>query len=211
MAPEGSLRVYKSPPLFLVMIQIDPVNSTPSYFPKIHVNIIHSITTVNLIIVPSLLRLPHRTQFSIPRLAAISQQPPSLLSQADLQLIPYQLTNLSGRPNCLGMNHIENAFLSMFVIQPLQLPSNGSYNTVSNSNTTIVEACLPRCCIATGVVSLSVSRCMPGNCLYAQISFGQHNPVLVTTARTQYFCPQLQSRQKFVLECGYHEFLLSKY
>jgi hypothetical protein len=45
----------------------------------------------------------------------------------------------------------------------LQLPSNGLYNTVSNSNSLVVEACLPRRWIATAVVSLFVSRSFPSN------------------------------------------------
>jgi hypothetical protein len=61
------------------------------------------------------------------------------------------------------MNCIENTPISIVVVQLLQLPSSGLHNTVSNSNSIVVEACLPRRCIETAVVSLFVSRSLPGN------------------------------------------------
>jgi hypothetical protein len=53
--------------------------------------------------------------------------------------------------------------VSIVVVQLFHLPSNGLRNTVSNSNSFVVEACLPRCCIATAVVSLLVSSSLPSS------------------------------------------------
>jgi hypothetical protein len=52
--------------------------------------------------------------------------------------------------------------LSIVVVQLLQLPSKGLRNTVSNSNSTVVEACLPRRCVAIGCC-LVVWRSLPSN------------------------------------------------
>jgi hypothetical protein len=52
------------------------------------------------------------------------------------------------------MDHIENISISIVVVQLLQLPSNMLHNTISNSNFIVVEAFLPRCCIAMAVVLL---------------------------------------------------------
>jgi hypothetical protein len=46
------------------------------------------------------------------------------------------------------MDHIENIFVSSVVVQLLQVASNGLHNTVSNSNSIVVEACLQRRCAA---------------------------------------------------------------
>jgi hypothetical protein len=51
----------------------------------------------------------------------------------------------------LGTDHIENTPVSIVVVQLLQLPSNGLHNTVSNSNSSVAEACLSRRCLATGL------------------------------------------------------------
>jgi hypothetical protein len=59
------------------------------------------------------------------------------------------------------MDHIENTLVSIVAVQLLQLPSNGLRNTVSNSISIVVEACLSLCCIATAVVSLFISRYFP--------------------------------------------------
>jgi hypothetical protein len=40
MEPEGPLPWYKNPPLVPIMTQMNPVHTTPSYFCKIHFNII---------------------------------------------------------------------------------------------------------------------------------------------------------------------------
>jgi len=40
MEREGSHRVHNDPPLVPVPSQINPVHASPSYFPKIHSNII---------------------------------------------------------------------------------------------------------------------------------------------------------------------------
>jgi hypothetical protein len=52
---------------------------------------------------------------------------------------------------------------SVVVTQLLQLHSNGLHNTVSNSNSVVVEACLQLHCIATALVSSFVSRIFPNN------------------------------------------------
>jgi hypothetical protein len=59
--------------------------------------------------------------------------------------------------------HMENTSVSIVVVQLLQLPSNRLHNTVPNSNSIVVEACSPRCCIATAVISSSISRSLPSN------------------------------------------------
>jgi hypothetical protein len=51
------------------------------------------------------------------------------------------------------MDHTENTPVSIVAVQPLQLPGKGLRNIVSNSNSIVVEACLPRRCLATAVVS----------------------------------------------------------
>jgi hypothetical protein len=51
----------------------------------------------------------------------------------------------------------------ILLVQLLQFSSNELHNVVSNSNSIVVVACLPRCCIATAVVSLFVSRSSPIN------------------------------------------------
>jgi hypothetical protein len=53
--------------------------------------------------------------------------------------------------------------VSIVVVKLLQLLINGLNNTVSNSNSIVVEACLRRCCIATAVFSLCVSKSLPSN------------------------------------------------
>jgi hypothetical protein len=57
---------------------------------------------------------------------------------------------------------MENIPVSIVVVKLLQLPSNGLHNIVSDSNFIVVDACLPRSCIATAVVS-SVPRSSPSN------------------------------------------------
>jgi hypothetical protein len=47
--------------------------------------------------------------------------------------------------------------------QQLLLETDHAENTVSKSKSTVAEACLPRRCIATAIVSLSVSRSLPSN------------------------------------------------
>jgi hypothetical protein len=59
------------------------------------------------------------------------------------------------------MDHIENTPIYIAVVQLLHLYSNGLHNTISNSNSTVVGMCLPRCCTAMAVVSLFVSRSLP--------------------------------------------------
>jgi hypothetical protein len=54
-----------------------------------------------------------------------------------------------------------NIPISIVVVQLLQLPSNGLHNTVSNSNSVVLEACLPHCCTAMALVSLFVLRFLP--------------------------------------------------
>jgi hypothetical protein len=61
------------------------------------------------------------------------------------------------------MDHIEKISVSIVVVQLLQLLSNGLHDTVSNSNSVVVEACLPRCCMETAVVRLFISRSLPSN------------------------------------------------
>jgi hypothetical protein len=48
------------------------------------------------------------------------------------------------------------------MVQLFQLPSNGLHNTVSYNNS-ILEACLPRRCIAAAIDSLFVSRSFSSN------------------------------------------------
>jgi hypothetical protein len=48
------------------------------------------------------------------------------------------------------------------LVQLLQLPSNALHNTISNSNFIVLEACLPRRCLATAVASL-FRRSFPSN------------------------------------------------
>jgi hypothetical protein len=55
-----------------------------------------------------------------------------------------------------------NTSVSIVVVQLLQLPCNRLHNTVYNSNSIVVVACLPHRVIATVVVSF-VSRCLPSN------------------------------------------------
>jgi hypothetical protein len=43
--PNVHYLVQKTPPLVPILSQIDPVHTTPSYFPKIHFNIILSLTS----------------------------------------------------------------------------------------------------------------------------------------------------------------------
>jgi hypothetical protein len=50
------------------------------------------------------------------------------------------------------MDRVENIRFSIVVVELWQLPSNGLQNTISNSNSIVVEVCIPRCCIATAVV-----------------------------------------------------------
>jgi hypothetical protein len=77
----------------------------------------------------------------------------------------------------------KNNTVSIVVAQLLQLPNKGFHNTVSNSNSIVVEACLPGCCIAPAGVSL-FSRSLPSNgsirhnimlqVLYCNKDFSEH-------------------------------------
>jgi hypothetical protein len=61
------------------------------------------------------------------------------------------------------VSHRRHPPFSIVAVQLLQLPNSGLYNTVSNSNSIVVEACLPRRGIATAVVLMFVSRSLPSN------------------------------------------------
>jgi hypothetical protein len=58
---------------------------------------------------------------------------------------------------------MENTPVSIVTVQLLQLHNNGLHNTVSNSNSIVVEACLPRRFIATAVILLFISRSLLDN------------------------------------------------
>jgi hypothetical protein len=80
--------------------------------------------------------------------------------------------------------------VSIVVVQLLQLPNNGLHNTVFNSSSIVVEACLSRCCIATAFVSLFVSMSLPGN------GYIRHNTETLRSAHTVYLCVPYGSHSK---------------
>jgi hypothetical protein len=106
-----------------------------------------------------------------------SSQSPVQNSTLNRLSVNWQL-NGSPQPSSrspLGTHHTENTPVSIAVVQLLQLPSNRLHNTVSNSNSIIVEACLPCRYTATAVVSF-VLRSLPSNgSIYHNIIIGHYS------------------------------------